>query len=154
MKGCIEDSWVVLQRIGYRRPWRVSRPCPIFIFFTNLIWEQTVGIEPTFLAWQANILTVILCLLKLGYMANLPRYYFSTLPGRTYFSYRVQLAACSPYRRIGLRPITPYLHITYWIRSIVSIKTQPEKGQPHVGIEPTYLAWKASILADKLIGQI
>ena len=36
--------------------------------------EQTVGIEPTFLAWQANILTVILCLLELGYMATLPRY--------------------------------------------------------------------------------
>ena len=33
-----------------------------------------MGIEPTFLAWQANILTVILCLLELGYMANLPRY--------------------------------------------------------------------------------
>ena len=36
--------------------------------------KQTVGIEPTFLAWQANILTIILCLLKLGYMATLPRY--------------------------------------------------------------------------------
>ena len=33
-----------------------------------------MGIEPTFLAWQANILTIILYLLELGYMANLPRY--------------------------------------------------------------------------------
>jgi len=45
--GCIEDFGVVLQRIGYRRSWRVSRPCPtitaLFSYWLLMLAYQLIA---------------------------------------------------------------------------------------------------------------
>ena len=60
-----------------------------------------MGIEPTFLAWQANILTIILCLLKLGYMANLPRYILAPYQAALILVTMCNWPRVHLYRRIG-----------------------------------------------------
>ena len=120
--------------------------------------------------WQGPALTTILHRQKLEYMRNLSRHIFSTMPGRTHFNYHVQLAACSPNRWVGSyvqqhpTPITPLsrenrrpsfwsFHFgysdNYLYLIIFSLILNPRPSyilKPHVGIEPTSLAWKANIL--------
>ena len=87
-------------------------------------------------------------------MATLPRYILAPYQAAIILATKCEWPRAYLYRRIGWMSNNILFTLRNSIRRDRLYLTQPEKGQPHVGIEPTYLAWKASILADKLIGQI
>ena len=120
--------------------------------------------------WQGPVFTTIRHRQKLGYMRNSPRHFFRTMPGHIFI-----LATVMPrprvYHTAGLvrmsnntllpshlskekrRPsfwnFISVIQITTYISLSFRLFWFPRPSfilKPHVGIEPTSLAWKANIL--------